>query len=131
MAPERAGGLQHPSRLGHGRVRLGRSTAAQAVRDGLEDSWEDVLHRTGVERFLLRLRDDEVPAFTGCAARLQRAIGVIYRPETERQSHYFETRLADQFDALIHIDVTHALEPLDKGRSLDHAEAPETFPSAV
>jgi erythromycin esterase-like protein len=63
--------------------------------------------------------------------RLQRAIGVIYRPETERESHYFETRLADQFDALIHIDETNALEPLDKGDIWITAEVPETFPSGV
>ena len=50
-----------------------------------------------------------------CArARLQRAIGVIYRPETERRSHYFRARLADQFDAVIHLDETRAVEPLER-----------------
>jgi erythromycin esterase-like protein len=101
------------------------------VRIGLENSWEDVLHRTGAERFLLRLRDDEVLRSLAAPRRLQRAIGVIYRPETERESHYFETRLADQFDALIHIDETNALEPLDKGDIWITAEVPETFPSGV
>lgn len=48
------------------------------------------------------------------AARLQRAIGVIYRPQTERQSHYFHSRVADQFDAVIHIDETRVLEPLER-----------------
>jgi hypothetical protein len=56
---------------------------------------------------------------------------VIYRPETERQSHYFHTRLADQFDAMIHIDRTHALEPLDKGALWQAGEAPETYPSGI
>ena len=63
--------------------------------------------------------------------RLQRAIGVIYRPETERQSHYCTTRLPKQFDALIHIDDTSALEPLDKGSVWHSTEPPETFPSSV
>ena len=44
----------------------------------------------------------------------ERAIGVIYRPETERLSHYFEARLPDQFDAIIHLDETRALEPLER-----------------
>jgi erythromycin esterase-like protein len=61
--------------------------------------------------------------------RLQRAIGVIYRPETERQSHYFETTLAEQFDAMIHIDETNALAPLDSGER--HAKEAETYPSGV
>jgi erythromycin esterase-like protein len=101
------------------------------VREGLPDSWEDVLHRVGTPRFMLPLRDSDRLRGLATPPRLQRAIGVIYRPDTERQSHYFETRLADQFDALIHIDETHALEPLDKGRSWSTSEPPETFPSGV
>jgi len=85
------------------------------VRDGLAGSWEDLFHRTGSERFLVRLRDNHALKTMSASPRLQRAIGVIYRPETERQSHYFHTRLGEQFDAMIHIDQTHALEPLDKG----------------
>jgi erythromycin esterase-like protein len=65
------------------------------------------------------------------AARLERAIGVIYRPQTERASHYFRTRLADQFDAVIHIDETRALEPLQRTARWDAGELPETYPSAV
>jgi len=56
---------------------------------------------------------------------------VIYRPETERQSHYFHTRLANQFDALIHIDETNALEPLDTGAAWISGESAETYPSGV
>ncbi len=101
------------------------------VRSGLAGSWEDVLHQTATSRFLLPLRDN--PALQRLAApqRLQRAIGVIYRPETERQSHYFLTRLPQQFDALIHIDDTTALEPLDRGPVWHSVEPPETFPSGV
>jgi len=101
------------------------------VRTGLPGSWEDVLHRTGEERLLLDLRGNEALRALAAPRRLQRAIGVIYRPETERHSHYFETRLPDQFDALIHIDETGALEPLDHGRVWATEEPPETYPSGV
>jgi erythromycin esterase-like protein len=102
------------------------------VRDALAGSWEDVFHQTGVERFVLPLRGKAaLRELVGSSQRLQRAIGVIYRPETERQSHYFNARLADQFDAVIHIDMTHALEPLDKGPVWHTGEAPETYPSGV
>ena len=101
------------------------------VREGLPGSWEDVLHQVGSERFLLQLRGSEPLRQLAAPRRLQRAIGVIYRPETERESHYFETRLPDQFDALIHIDATDALEPLDRGRIWVTDEPPETFPSGV
>ena len=63
--------------------------------------------------------------------RLERAIGVIYRPQTERQSHYFRARIADQFDALIHLDETHAVEPLERTASWEEGEPPETYPFAV
>ncbi|MBC7380183.1 MAG: erythromycin esterase family protein [Burkholderiaceae bacterium] len=86
------------------------------VRDGLPGSWEDVFHQTGMTRFLLPLRDDAALRSQLTLRRLQRAIGVIYRPDTERQSHYFYTRLAQQFDAVIHIDETSAVESLDEGR---------------
>jgi erythromycin esterase-like protein len=99
------------------------------VRDGLEGSWEDVFHRCEVERGLLVLRGNGAVRALAAQRRLQRAIGVIYRPETERQSHYFETRLSDQFDAMIHIDETNALRPLDRGER--HAKEAETYPSGV
>jgi hypothetical protein len=56
---------------------------------------------------------------------------VIYRPETERMSHYFEANLAEQFDAVIHFDETQAVEPLERESAWDETEAPETFPSGV
>jgi erythromycin esterase-like protein len=62
---------------------------------------------------------------------LQRAIGVIYRPETERWSHYFHARLAQQFDALIHLDETRALDPLERTPEWESGELPETFPSGI
>jgi hypothetical protein len=63
--------------------------------------------------------------------RLERAIGVIYRPQTERQSHYFRSRVSDQFDALIHIDETRAVEPLERTAGWERGEVPETYPFAV
>ena len=63
--------------------------------------------------------------------RLERAIGVIYRPETERQSHYFYARLSDQFDAVLHFDETRAVEPLETTAEWEAGEVPETFPFAV
>lgn len=64
-------------------------------------------------------------------SRLEREIGVIYRPETERVSHYFQARLADQFDAVIHIDETRAVEPLERTAGWERGEAPQTWPRAV
>jgi erythromycin esterase-like protein len=102
------------------------------VREALPGSWEDIFHDAGASRFLLVLRgDEELRSLIASPRRLQRAIGVIYRPETERQSHYFYTRLADQFDAMIHIDETHALEPLDRVAAWNTGEPPETYPSGI
>lgn len=63
--------------------------------------------------------------------RLERAIGVIYRPESERTSHYFHGRLADQFDAMLHFDRTRAVEPLERTAGWEQGEPPETFPEGV
>ncbi|MEJ6023308.1 erythromycin esterase family protein [Ramlibacter sp. PS4R-6] len=100
------------------------------VRDGLDGSWEDLFHRAGAERAVLILRGNEAVRGLAMQRRLQRAIGVIYRPETERMSHYFETTLFEQFDAMVHIDETNALQPLDSGEQHSR-EAPETYPSGV
>ncbi|NKY32226.1 erythromycin esterase [Nocardia speluncae] len=81
------------------------------LRPSLPGSVENLLHRTGIERFLLRLDRDPIPALA--APQLERAIGVVYRPDNERRSHYFHARPADRFDALLHIDETSALTPLD------------------
>ena len=88
------------------------------VRPGLVGSWEatfhDVCGRLGRNTCLLDLRTPERKTNREInQERLQRAIGVIYRPQTERISHYFETRLADQFDMMIHLDTTRALRPLE------------------
>jgi erythromycin esterase-like protein len=65
------------------------------------------------------------------AVRLGRAIGVIYQPATERQSHYYHVRAGDQFDAVIHIDNTRALEPLETTSLWVAGETPETYPTGL
>ena len=100
------------------------------VRPGLEGSYEDLFHRLEIERFWLPL-DQPVLAQLLSRRRLQRAIGVIYQPRTERMSHYFHTRLPAQFDAMIHIDETRALEPLVAEPGWHAGEAAETWPSGL
>jgi erythromycin esterase-like protein len=94
------------------------------VRRALPGSWEELFHLRDDRRFLL------LPADLS-GVRPQRAIGVIYRPQTERISHYFDARLADQFDAIIHIDETSAVEPLERTSEWEAGELPETYPWAV
>ena len=106
------------------------------VRPGMEGSYEQLLHDVGMPRYFLNLREiarrgdrEAVEALAG--PRLQRAIGVIYRPRTERVSHYFHARLLEQFDAMIHVDETRAVEPLERFARVASEEAPETYPSGV
>jgi len=101
------------------------------VRPGLEGSYEALFHEVGHERFRLILRGNDELAERLAAPRLQRAIGVIYRPETERHSHYFHTQLARQFDVIVHLDATRALVPLERRAPRETAGAPETYPSGV
>jgi erythromycin esterase-like protein len=102
------------------------------VRPGLAGSYEELFHATGVPCFWLNLRDLSVDARDLLVVpRLQRAIGVIYRPETERWSHYFHSRVAEQFDAMIHLDETRALEPLERSAETQSDEPPETFPTSL
>jgi erythromycin esterase-like protein len=102
------------------------------VRPGMPGSYEELLHETGIERFLLPLSGNNAgdsPAREALMQRrLERAIGVIYLPRTERQSHYFSAQMAVQFDAVIHIDRTTAVTPLDPGGGWHSEEPPETYP---
>jgi erythromycin esterase-like protein len=100
------------------------------VRPALEGSYEALFHETGLERFMLDLREGGAARDLLGRPRLERAIGVIYRPETERLSHYFHARLAEQFDAVLHFDETRAVEPLDRAPHWEAGdEPPETYPS--
>jgi erythromycin esterase-like protein len=84
------------------------------VRPALPGSCEDLLHSMGDSKdFYLLLRDNKQLKHYFDIHMLQRAIGVVYIPETERISHYFYARLAEQFDAIIHIDHTSAIEALE------------------
>jgi erythromycin esterase-like protein/predicted phosphoribosyltransferase len=103
----------------------------KAVRPALADSVEELFHEAAQKEFLIPF--DRAPRVAEAlrAAKLERAIGVIYRPETERQSHYFRVRMADQFDAVIHIDETRAVEPLERTPGWESGEVPETYPFAL
>lgn len=103
----------------------------KAVRPALNGSIEELLHETGQTSFLVSALISPEAADPLSAVRLGRAIGVIYRPETERQSHYFHVRPADQFDAMIHIDRTRALEPLEPTSLWVAGETPETYPTGL
>ena len=101
----------------------GRSTAPRPRR------FNRILVPIGVPNFFLNLRDDVDLSSHLRMERLERAIGVIYRPETELVSHYFHARLSDQFDAIMHYDHTRAAEPLERAAEWETGEVEETFPS--
>jgi len=108
----------------------GGDAERKRVRPALAASHEALLHTVPTPSFWLSTHEQAVhDALRG--PRLERAIGVIYRPDTERQSHYFDAVLASQFDAVIHWDETHALEPLERSARWDRGEPPETFPSGI
>jgi erythromycin esterase-like protein len=119
----------------HGTVTAASDWGGEAerkrVRPALRGSYEELFHDMDAEHFMLPIRDNRAVARLLDAPRLERAIGVIYLPETERMSHYFNAHLAKQFDAMIHIDETTALEPLEPSAGWLTAEAPETYPTGV
>ena len=92
----------------------GGAMERKVLRPARPDSYEALAHATGTPSFLLHLRE---PSREGvreelAPARLNRAVGVVYRPETELQSHYFQVSLPALFDAWIWFDETHAIRPL-------------------
>src|ERR1017187_1104555 len=108
----------------------GGPTERKRVRSARPDSHEAMLHAAGIRQFWVPTHDlaiDEELAGT----RLERAIGVVYRPDTELQSHYFEANLIQQFDIVIHLDHTRALEPLELTPLWDAGEPPETYPTGL
>jgi erythromycin esterase-like protein/predicted phosphoribosyltransferase len=109
----------------------GGTAKRMRVRRALAGSYEALFHAAGRHRFLLVMRDSDAVAGQLRVPQLERAIGVIYRPETERQSHYFRSRLPDQFDAVLHFDETRAVDPLEITEAWEAGELPETFPFAV
>jgi len=101
------------------------------VRPALAGSYERLFHEVNVPRFLLPLRTDFELSAALATPRLERAIGVLYVPETERASHYFHARLSTQFDFVLHFDETRALEPLERSALWEAGEVAETFPSGL
>jgi len=97
------------------------------VQKALQDSYEELFHTVEIPNFLLLLHNKEIVPQT----LLERAIGVIYKPETERMSHYFYAHLSQQFDAIMHCDKTTAIEPLEKTAQWIKGETPETYPSGL
>ena len=103
--------------------------ALRVVQPSLPGSYERLFHDTGLGAFVLPLSTSDLARAVG-GPRLERAIGVLYRPETERASHYFTARLPEQFDLLVHVDRTRALEPLEKW-ARHEVDLPETYPTGV
>jgi erythromycin esterase-like protein len=101
------------------------------VRRAISGSYEHLLHQVPAPGFMLNLRDSGRLRRALGGPLLERAIGVIYRPETERMSHYFDAGLAQQFDAVLHFDHTRAVEPLERTAEWQRGEVPETFPTGV
>lgn len=101
------------------------------VVPGLEGSYEKLFHQAGIPDFWLDLTGEGTLVDLMRKPQLERAIGVVYVPESERESHYFEANLADQFDAVIHCDLTRAVEPLERCTAWQLDEAPETYPAGL
>jgi protein-L-isoaspartate(D-aspartate) O-methyltransferase len=98
----------------------------KSVRPAIDNSYERLCHESGEPRFLLPLHDGAAASIQGLTKpRLERAIGVIYRPETERESHYFQAVLPEQFDEYIWFDRTRAVTPLATG---ELKGMPDTYP---
>ncbi len=108
-----------------------RPEERKRVRDARPDSYEGLFHDIGVPRFYLPLRPHR-PYLPGLPeSMLERAIGVVYKPETELISHYFRANIIAQFDAVFHYDVTRAVEPLERTPIWEAGEVPETYPSGI
>ena len=100
------------------------------VQPALPKSYERLCHAAGHACFTLGLRNrTDLTGAQGLGKpHLERAIGVIYRPETERASHYFQAILPRQFDEYIWFDDTHAVTPFD---TAELAGLPDTYPFGV
>jgi erythromycin esterase-like protein len=108
----------------------GAMPESMSIRPALPGSVEEVFHDVALPRFFLPLAGAGEALGQLREPMLERAIGVVYRPGTERQSHYFEARLAAQFDAVLHVDRSRAVVPLERPQ-LWTAEPPDTYPSAL
>lgn len=108
-----------------------RPEERKRIRDARADSYERLFHDLRVPNFYMALRPHR-PHLSGFPeSLLERAIGVVYKPETELVSHYFRANLLRQFDAVFHYDKTRAVEPLERTPVWEAGEVPETYPSGV
>ena len=105
--------------------------ARKQVRPGMNGGIEHLFHQVGPSNFWIDLTRDNAAVDALATPRPERAIGVIYHPETERRSHYFEASLSRQFDAVIHFDHTRAVEPLERTAEWEDGELPETYPAGL
>ncbi|HEX8820181.1 MAG TPA: erythromycin esterase family protein [Archangium sp.] len=101
------------------------------VRPALPGSYEALFHEVGLPGFLLRMEDLGEAGAGLRERRLERAIGVIYAPHSERYSHYFHADLPAQFDAVLHYDRTSALQPLDADAGHEEEDAADTWPFGI
>ena len=101
------------------------------VRPARADSYESLMHDSEIPAFTLNLKKPSRVADSLRTPMLERAIGVIYRPESELASHYFKAALSDQFDAIIHFDESCAVEPIELEAKKSCGEPAETFPSGI
>jgi erythromycin esterase-like protein len=109
----------------------GGAAERKRVRPAMPGSYESLFHSVQVPSFLLTLPPTAHVAQGLRESMLERAIGVIYRPESEFASHYFDARISDQFDAIIHFDETRAVEPLEPTSEWGIGEPAETFPTGM
>ncbi|WP_353433027.1 erythromycin esterase family protein [Polynucleobacter sp. MWH-UH23A] len=110
----------------------GAPVQRKRVRQALHASYENYFHQVGINTFYLPIKNNYLLHETlSYEAHLERAIGVIYSPNTERHSHYFHANLSKQFDSIIHIDESHALKPLELTSHWINGESPETYPRGL
>lgn len=103
----------------------------KAVRPALSRSYEMLFHQADIGNFCLDFESHPAVAELLGPMRLERAIGVVYHPETERQSHYFAASMPEQFDVVFHIDETRAVEPIERTVLWEPGEVEETYPSGL
>ena len=105
----------------------------KVLKNALPSSVETIFHKVGVKNFILNIRDNEEVKKILEEPRLERFIGVIYRPKIERHSHYFQAAVGKEFDAMIHLDETRALTPLIPGHlwKPEAEDLAETYPSGM
>ena len=102
------------------------------MRPALENSWENIFHEVGVGNFLLPFDHGHDLAWALDQPRLEHAIDGHLRPETERQSHYFNASMSRRVDAMLHFNVTRAVEPLERSAAWDRGdELPEAYPTGL